>query len=83
MASSRMATHRVSRGESLWSIAGRYYGRPELWPLIRSANPGRVAKGGDLILVGTELGIPAAPRGDEGAQLLGKRGGGGRRGRRP
>jgi len=32
--------HTVAEGDSLWSIAERYYGDGNLWPQIKTANPG-------------------------------------------
>jgi LysM repeat protein len=35
---SQQATHEVVRGESLWTLAERYYGNPYRWPVIYQAN---------------------------------------------
>lgn len=32
-------THRVTRGDTLWDITGRYYGNPWEWPRVWSYNP--------------------------------------------
>jgi hypothetical protein len=48
----------VKRGDSLSKIAQNIYGDYRYWPLIRDANEGKVADGGNLILIGVELSIP-------------------------
>jgi hypothetical protein len=50
--------HIVVRGDTLWRIAERTYGHGRYWTEIRDANPERVFRGGDLILVGAELILP-------------------------
>jgi len=32
------ATHTVKKGDTLWDIAGHYYGDPFLWPIVYEAN---------------------------------------------
>ena len=48
----------VVRGDTLWRIARRTYGSGRYWRNIADANPDRVFRGGDLILVGAELALP-------------------------
>ena len=33
-------THTIQRGDTLWSLAARYYGAGPRWTQIRDANPG-------------------------------------------
>ena len=49
----------VQRGDTLWSIAQRAYGSGRHWRQIMNANPDRVGRGGDLIITGTHLDLPA------------------------
>jgi nucleoid-associated protein YgaU len=49
----------VRRGDSLWTLSGRYLGDPNLWPRIFEANRGRI-EDPDLISPGQRLDIPAA-----------------------
>lgn len=51
-------THVVKRGDTLWRIAQATYGSGRHWRDIANANPTRVFRNGDLILVGTELTLP-------------------------
>lgn len=51
-------THEVRRGDTLWDLAGHYYGDPFLWPCIHQANTGLVANP-HLILPSWNLTIPA------------------------
>lgn len=51
--------HKVSEGDSLWSIANNYYQRPELFRVILEANP--ELGDGELLKVGAEIVIPAPP----------------------
>lgn len=53
--------HKVSAGETLRSIAGKYYGNPNLWERIYSANEKNVSKG--LPVEGAVLTIPPPPAG--------------------
>lgn len=52
--------HKVRSGETLRSIASRYYGNPNLWELIYDANEKHVSRG--LPVEGSVLTIPAPPR---------------------
>ncbi len=52
--------HKVKAGETLRSIASRYYGNPNLWERIYLANKKRIARG--LPAEGAVLTIPAPPR---------------------
>ncbi|MGH8877853.1 MAG: LysM peptidoglycan-binding domain-containing protein, partial [Stackebrandtia sp.] len=36
-------THTVDRGDTLWDIAHRYYGRGDRWPVIFDANRNKVS----------------------------------------
>ncbi len=49
-------SHRVAPGDTLRSIAGQYYGDPNLWEKIYDANPDKVDRG--LPLEGSTLVIP-------------------------
>lgn len=54
-----LAAHVVKEGDSLYSLAKRYYGDGTRWPAIREANPG--LKGASLhqLKLGSKLIIPA------------------------
>lgn len=49
-------THRVAAGDTLRSLAGKYYGDPNLWEKIYDANPAKVDRG--LPVEGAVLTIP-------------------------
>jgi phage tail protein X len=49
--------HTVKPGDTLRSIAGKYYGEPNLWERIYDANPGKVDRG--LPVDGATLVIPS------------------------
>lgn len=49
-------THRVAAGDTLRSIAGKFYGDPNLWERIYDANPDKVDRG--LPVEGATLTIP-------------------------
>ena len=55
--STSRTVHVVVEGETLWELAGRYYGNPFRWPVIYEANRGRVVDP-DLIEIGWSLSIP-------------------------
>lgn len=48
----------VVAGDSLWRIARTTYGAGRYWRNIYEANPDKAARGGNLILIGTELTLP-------------------------
>jgi LysM repeat protein len=52
------AIHEVHAGETLWSLASRYYGNPSRWQLIYDRNRPRIGTDPDRIQVGTKLIIP-------------------------
>jgi hypothetical protein len=58
LAAQESRTHEVRRGDTLWDLAGHYYGDPFLWPCIHRANTGLVANP-HLILPTWNLTIPA------------------------
>lgn len=51
-------THSVQAGDTLSGIARTYYGDSAYWTEIRDANPEKVGRGGDLILIGSSLIVP-------------------------
>ncbi|MBI4350846.1 MAG: hypothetical protein HY550_05370 [Elusimicrobia bacterium] len=51
--------HKAAAGETLRSLAGKYYGNPNLWERIYQANEKHVSKG--LPVEGAVLTIPAPP----------------------
>ena len=51
-------TYEVVAGDSLWRIAKNTYGHGRYWRKIYEANPGKAARGGNLILIGTLLNLP-------------------------
>ncbi len=53
--------HKTAPGETLRSIAGKYYGNPNLWERIYDANEKNVSKG--LPVEGSVLTIPPPPAG--------------------
>ncbi|MBI5744429.1 MAG: hypothetical protein HY952_07765 [Elusimicrobia bacterium] len=53
--------HKAAAGETLRSIAGKYYGNPNLWERIYSANEKNISKG--LPVEGAILTIPPPPAG--------------------
>jgi hypothetical protein len=48
----------IARGDTLSGIAVRAYGAARHWRHIMAANPDKVHRGGDLIVVGDELSMP-------------------------
>lgn len=50
-------SHTVASGESLYSIAKRYYGDASMWKRLAAANEGKVAENGS-VRIGTSLVIP-------------------------
>ena len=50
--------YEIVAGDSLWKIAETTYGQGQRWRDIYTANPGKAARGGDLILIGTVLTLP-------------------------
>ena len=46
-------THTVQKGDTLWSICGKYYGDPDLWPKLWEMNPfitnPHLLKPGDIV----------------------------------
>jgi len=51
-----IATVTIQSGDTLWGLAGKYYGDPFQWPPIMSMN--RIANAGKSIAVGTVIHIP-------------------------
>ncbi len=49
--------HAVVRGESLWSLAEKYYDDPYLWPLIYQENV-HIMENPDILEVGDQIEIP-------------------------
>ncbi|MGB1217880.1 MAG: LysM peptidoglycan-binding domain-containing protein, partial [Saprospiraceae bacterium] len=64
-----MKTHTVKKGETLWSIAEKYYGSGRRWREIYRDNRRKIARRGNLIFVGTRLTIPNAERRQESSTL--------------
>ncbi len=56
-ASNEAQIHKVQEGETLWTIAEKYYGDGKLWPKIWDANKDKVSNAQSL-KVGDELVIP-------------------------
>lgn len=54
-------THQVKRGETLTSLAEKYYGKADQWARIKQANASVLSKS-KWLLVGTNLTIPGAQR---------------------
>lgn len=52
-------THKVVRGDTLSKISIQTYGLARYWRNIAEANPSKVHQGGDVIVVGDELTLPA------------------------
>ena len=53
----KQRTHKVSKGDSLWSLAKKYYGNGDLWKKIYDANK-KLIKNPDIIQDGWVLVIP-------------------------
>ncbi|WP_343109861.1 LysM peptidoglycan-binding domain-containing protein [Clostridioides difficile] len=53
----KQKTHKVGKGDSLWSLAKKYYGKGDLWKKIYDANK-KLIKNPDLIKDGWVLIIP-------------------------
>ena len=51
-------SYEVVAGDSLWRIAKSTYGHGRYWRDIYRANPGKTAREGNLILIGTILDLP-------------------------
>ena len=51
--------HLIRAGDTLWKIAETTYDHGRYWRRIMEANPSKVGRGGDLILVGDTLQLPA------------------------
>ena len=54
--SGTIATVTIQSGDTLWSLAGKYYGDPFQWPPIMTMN--RITNAGKSIAVGTAIHIP-------------------------
>lgn len=54
---SKPKTYKVQRGDSLYSIAQRFYGDGSKWTVIRDANKDRISRT-DALKIGAELLIP-------------------------
>ncbi len=62
--------HKVEKGDTLWSISERYFGRPDLWPKLWEMNPfitnPHLLKTGDLVRIGVQqpaaLSVPEAAK---------------------
>jgi nucleoid-associated protein YgaU len=57
-----LATHQVGKGDSLYSLAKRYYGDGNRWRVIRDANPQLGRTGTPPLKLGAKLVIPAIDR---------------------
>ena len=55
-------TYTVSEGDTLGSIAERFYGDPTLWRRIYDANRSAIGDNPDNVRVGTVLTIPPRPQ---------------------
>jgi nucleoid-associated protein YgaU len=51
-------THTVVRGETLYSLAARYYGKGSRWPEIVAANKDQLGGGDPKVKPGMVLKIP-------------------------
>ncbi|CAN5403593.1 hypothetical protein BH10CHL1_BH10CHL1_20460 [soil metagenome] len=60
-ASSTPILHRIAQGETLSSIALRYYGKSSLWTQIYDANRDKIGADPNNLLLGMELVIPPEP----------------------
>ncbi|MBN1265837.1 MAG: LysM peptidoglycan-binding domain-containing protein [Anaerolineales bacterium] len=60
-----LTEHTVAEGEMLSSLALRYYGRAELWPLIHEANRSIIGDNPGTIFPGQTLDIPTLESGAE------------------
>jgi nucleoid-associated protein YgaU len=57
-----LAVHRVKEGDSLYELAGKYYGDRSRWTLIRDANPSTRGSGSKQLRLGSQLVIPEPRR---------------------
>ena len=55
--------HKTAAGDTLRSVAGKYYGNPSLWELIYDANQKHISKGAPV--EGAVLTIPPPPAGNK------------------
>ncbi len=64
-AESRVPTHRVKPGETLWDLCEKYYGNPDLWPKLWEMNPfitnPHLLKPGDVITLMEPPPVQASP----------------------
>jgi LysM repeat protein len=58
---STTAIHVVRAGETLWSLAARYYGDGHQWPVLARRN-GMETKGPEALEVGARLVVPGSPQ---------------------